>query len=71
MHNVPESTSTDVSECISHDTDAVLDITNKIGAGPIEVFSVARLGKKLDDKHRLMKVRFSSMQQKHRIMQRI
>ena len=68
LHNVPESTSTDVSERISHDTNAVLDITSKIGAGPVEVSSVARLGKKLDDKHRLMKVHFSSMQQKHRVL---
>ena len=68
LHNVPESTSTDVTECISHDTDAVLDLTNKIGAGPVEVSSVARLGKKLDGKHRLMKVRFNTMQQKHRVL---
>ena len=33
-----------------------------------EVSSAARLGKKLDDKHRLMKVHFSSMQQKHRVL---
>jgi len=42
----PESTSTDVSEHISHDNDTVLDITSKIGVGPVEVSSIARLGKK-------------------------
>ena len=68
LHYVPESTSTDVSERISHDIDAVLDVTSKIGVGPVELSSVACLGKKLDDKHRLMKVRFSSMQQKHRVL---
>jgi len=43
-------------------------LPSKSGAGSVEVSSVAHLGKKLDDKHRLMKVRFSSMQQKHRVL---
>jgi len=46
FHNVPESTSTDIAKRISHDTDAVLDITNKIGAEPVGVSTVACLGKK-------------------------
>ena len=58
----------DAAGRISHDTEAVLDITNKIGAGPVEVSSVVRLGKKVDGRRRLIKVRLSNMQQKHKVL---
>ena len=65
---MPESTNADAVGRISHDTEAVLDITNKIGAGPVEVSSVVRLGKKVDGRRRLIKVRLSNMQQKHKVL---
>ena len=68
VHKVPESVATESSARTAHDTKWVTDIANIIDAGPIEVVNITRLGKKLDDKLRLLKVQLNSLYQKRRIL---
>ena len=56
IHNAPESTATEPSVRIAHDTKSVADIAKSIDAGPVEIVNITRLGKKLDGRPRLMKV---------------
>ena len=69
VHKVPESVATESAARIAHDTKTyVTDIANIIDAGPVEILNITRLGKKLDDKPRLLKVQLSTLQQKRRIL---
>ena len=68
VHNVPESVATESAAHIAHDTKYVTNIANIIDAGSIEILNITRLGKKLDDKPRLLKVQLSNLQQKRRIL---
>ena len=43
-------------------------IANKIEAGQVDVISVTRLGKKVNNKNRLMKVQVASLSQKRRLL---
>ena len=56
VHKVPESVAAESSARTAHDSKWITDIANIIGAGPAEVVTITRLGKKLDDKPRLLKV---------------
>ena len=68
LYNVPESQSGDTSVRKTHDTKFILDIASKIEAGQIDVTSVTRLGKKVDNKNRLMKVQVANLSQKRRLL---
>ena len=71
IHNAPESTVTDPSVHIAHDTKSVADIAKSIDAGPVEIVNIAQLGKKLDGRLRLMKVRLSNLNQKHKVLSNV
>ena len=68
VHNVPESVATESAARIAHDTNYITDIANIIDAWPVEILNITSLGKKLDDKPRLLKVQLSNLQQKRRIL---
>ena len=68
LYNVPESQSGDTSVRKIHDTKFIFDIASKIEAGQIDVTSVTRLGKKVDNKNRLMKVQVANLPQKRRLL---
>ena len=68
IHNAPESTATEPSVRIAHDTKSVADIAKSIDAGPVEIVNIIRLGKKLDGRPRLMKVQLSNLNQKRKIL---
>ena len=68
IHKVPESVATESAARIAHNTKYVTDIANIIDAGPVEILNITCLGKKLDDKPRLLKVQLRTLQQKHRIL---
>ena len=51
-----------------HDSKWITDIANIIDTGPVEVVNITRLGKKSDDKPRLLKVQLSNLHQKRRIL---
>ena len=68
LYNVPESQSSDTSVQQTHDTKFISDIANKIEAGQIDVTRVTRLGKKVNNKNRLMKVQVANLSQKRRLL---
>ena len=68
VHKVPESVAAESSARTAHDSKWITDIANIIGAGPVEVVTITCLGKKLDDKPRLLKVQLSNFHQKRRIL---
>ena len=68
IHKVPESVATESAARIAHNTKYVTDIANIIDAGPVEILNITCLGKKLDEKPRLLKVQLSNLQQKCRIL---
>ena len=68
VHNVPASVATESAARIAHDNNYVTNITNIIDAWPVEILNITSLGKKLDDKPRLLKVQLSNLQQKCRIL---
>ena len=68
LHNVPESQSGDNSARKAHDTNFVSDIANKIQAGKIDVTNVSRLGMKINNKNRLMKVQVANLSQKKSLL---
>ena len=68
VHNVPESVATESAARIAHDTKYVTNIANIIDVGSIEILNITRLGKKLDDKPRFLKVQLGNLQQKCRIL---
>ena len=68
VHKVPESVAAELSASTAHDSKWITDIVNIIGAGPVEVVTITRLGKKLDDKPRLLKVQLSNLHQKRRTL---
>jgi len=65
VHNVPESTATELSVRITYDTKSVADIAKSIDAGPVEII---RLGRKLEGRSRLMKVTLGNLNQKRKIL---
>ena len=68
IHNALESTATEPSVRIAHDTKSVADIAKSIDAGPVDIVNITRLGKKLDGRSRLMKVQLSNLNQKRKIL---
>jgi len=52
----------------AHDTNFVSDIANKIEAGQVDVTSVTRLGKNVNNKNRLMKVPDGQYSPKRRLL---
>ena len=68
LYNVPESQSGKTSVQKAHDTNFISDIANKIEAGQVDVTNVTRLGKKVNNKNRLMKVQVASLSQKRRLL---
>ena len=68
LYNVPESQSGDTSVQNTHDTKFIFDIANKIEVGQIDVTSITQMGKKVDNKNRLMKVQVTNLSQKKRLL---
>jgi len=68
LHNVPESDSAEASTRITHDTNIVADIADKIGIGPVDVSTVVHLGEKLQGRSRLLKVHLCNLQHKHLLL---
>ena len=68
LYNVPETQTGDTSACKVYDTNFVSDIANKIQAGKVDVTSVSRLGQKVDNKNRLLKVQVANLSQKKSLL---
>ena len=68
FYNVPETQTRDISARKVYDTKFVSDIANKIQAGKVDVTSVSRLGKKVDNKNRLLKVQIANLSQKRSLL---
>jgi len=68
VHNVPESESTESSACVTHDTNIVGDIANKIGIESIDIATTMRLGEKIEGRSRLLKVHLRNLQHKRLLL---
>ena len=68
FYNVPETKTRDISARKVYDTNFASDIANKIQAGKVDVTSVSQLGKKVDNKNRLLKVQVTNLSQKRNLL---
>ena len=68
LYSVPEIQTGDVPARKVYDTNYVSDIANKIQAEKVDITSVSRLGKKVDNKNRLLKVQVANLSQKRSLL---
>ena len=66
--NVPESDTEDSAQRKANDTDFVLSLIDDIGAGPVDIVDVVRLGARSSDKSRPLRVQFKDLSHKRSVL---